>query len=291
MIDFLLDVFEANREKEALIWRDSPVSYGWLLERVGRMARAPRAGRRPSRRRSSPSRPTFRRMPSRSSSRWRSAAACSSRSRARSPQRRPSSSRSRRSRRSTRSTSEDEARLTTLASERGAPVLRDAARARPPGPGPLLVGLDGQEQGRRPRPRGHPREVQGAAALAARDLVPPLRPHRRREHHALHAVQRGVHGDRAGPKPRRGPRGDRAPSCRAPPDLADVPQPRAPERGLQRHDLSSLKTVTYGTEPMPETHAQALPRAVPGDHSAADVRAQRSRDPAVEVAGAPTRCG
>src|SRR6266508_4021403 len=34
MIDFLLDVFEANREKDALVWCDAPVSYGWLLERV-----------------------------------------------------------------------------------------------------------------------------------------------------------------------------------------------------------------------------------------------------------------
>jgi acyl-coenzyme A synthetase/AMP-(fatty) acid ligase len=34
MIDFLLDVFEGNREKDALVWRDTPVSYGWLLERV-----------------------------------------------------------------------------------------------------------------------------------------------------------------------------------------------------------------------------------------------------------------
>jgi len=34
MIDFLLDAFEATREKDALVWRDAPVSYGWLLERV-----------------------------------------------------------------------------------------------------------------------------------------------------------------------------------------------------------------------------------------------------------------
>ena len=48
MIDFLLDVFEANREKEALIWRDSPVRYGWLLERVGEWrARLDQDGVRP----------------------------------------------------------------------------------------------------------------------------------------------------------------------------------------------------------------------------------------------------
>ena len=34
MIDFLLDVFEANRTKDAIVWRDRPVDYGWLLERV-----------------------------------------------------------------------------------------------------------------------------------------------------------------------------------------------------------------------------------------------------------------
>jgi len=35
MIEFLLDVFEANREKDALVWRDSSVGYGWLLDRIG----------------------------------------------------------------------------------------------------------------------------------------------------------------------------------------------------------------------------------------------------------------
>ncbi len=34
MIGFLLDVFEANLENDALVWRDAPVRYGWLLERV-----------------------------------------------------------------------------------------------------------------------------------------------------------------------------------------------------------------------------------------------------------------
>jgi long-chain acyl-CoA synthetase len=48
MIDFLLDVFQSNREKDALIWRDSPVSYGWLLERVRDWrARLEREGIRP----------------------------------------------------------------------------------------------------------------------------------------------------------------------------------------------------------------------------------------------------
>jgi acyl-coenzyme A synthetase/AMP-(fatty) acid ligase len=32
--DFLLQVFEANREKDALVWRDKAYSYGWLHERV-----------------------------------------------------------------------------------------------------------------------------------------------------------------------------------------------------------------------------------------------------------------
>jgi long-chain acyl-CoA synthetase len=34
VIDFLLDVFEANRDEDALVWRDEPVAYGWLLDRV-----------------------------------------------------------------------------------------------------------------------------------------------------------------------------------------------------------------------------------------------------------------
>ena len=34
MIDFLLETFAANRERDALVWRDAAVGYGWLLERV-----------------------------------------------------------------------------------------------------------------------------------------------------------------------------------------------------------------------------------------------------------------
>jgi long-chain acyl-CoA synthetase len=34
MIDFLLDGFAANRDRDALVWRGETVRYGWLLERV-----------------------------------------------------------------------------------------------------------------------------------------------------------------------------------------------------------------------------------------------------------------
>jgi acyl-coenzyme A synthetase/AMP-(fatty) acid ligase len=34
MIDFLLETFAANREREAIVWRDVPATYGWLLESV-----------------------------------------------------------------------------------------------------------------------------------------------------------------------------------------------------------------------------------------------------------------
>src|SRR5262245_37198713 len=34
MIEFLLDGFAANRDRDAIVWRDASVSYGWLLERV-----------------------------------------------------------------------------------------------------------------------------------------------------------------------------------------------------------------------------------------------------------------
>src|SRR5262249_51869952 len=48
MIQFLLDVFEANRENDALVWCDTPFSYHWLLERVGNWrARLEREGIRP----------------------------------------------------------------------------------------------------------------------------------------------------------------------------------------------------------------------------------------------------
>ncbi len=34
MIDFLLDGFAANRDREAIVWRGKTVRYGWLLDRV-----------------------------------------------------------------------------------------------------------------------------------------------------------------------------------------------------------------------------------------------------------------
>jgi long-chain acyl-CoA synthetase len=34
MIDFLLDVFKENKNDDAIIWHDQPYSYGWLHERV-----------------------------------------------------------------------------------------------------------------------------------------------------------------------------------------------------------------------------------------------------------------
>jgi long-chain acyl-CoA synthetase len=34
VIDFLLRVFEANRSRDAIVWRDRPIDYGWLLGRV-----------------------------------------------------------------------------------------------------------------------------------------------------------------------------------------------------------------------------------------------------------------
>jgi long-chain acyl-CoA synthetase len=33
-LDFILKTFEENKEKQAIIWRDRPFSYGWLLERI-----------------------------------------------------------------------------------------------------------------------------------------------------------------------------------------------------------------------------------------------------------------
>ena len=33
-IDLMLQVFEQHREKPAIIWREKPYTYGWLLERV-----------------------------------------------------------------------------------------------------------------------------------------------------------------------------------------------------------------------------------------------------------------
>ena len=35
-IDFLLDVFRRNMEKDAIIWRDQAFSYGWLTKAIGR---------------------------------------------------------------------------------------------------------------------------------------------------------------------------------------------------------------------------------------------------------------
>lgn len=34
MIEFLLRIFEANRERDAIVWQDRPYTYDWLLERV-----------------------------------------------------------------------------------------------------------------------------------------------------------------------------------------------------------------------------------------------------------------
>ncbi len=33
-VDFLLDVFRANPEKDAVVWRDQAISYRWLLDAV-----------------------------------------------------------------------------------------------------------------------------------------------------------------------------------------------------------------------------------------------------------------
>ncbi len=35
LIDFLLKVFAENRTADAIVWRDEPYSYGWLIDRIG----------------------------------------------------------------------------------------------------------------------------------------------------------------------------------------------------------------------------------------------------------------
>ena len=52
----------------------------------------------------------------------------------------------------------------------------------------------------------------------------------------------------------------------------------------QRHDLSSLKLITYGTEPMPEITLRKVHAAFPRGQAAADLRPERARHPAVAVA-------
>ena len=59
----------------------------------------------------------------------------------------------------------------------------------------------------------------------------------------------------------------------------------------QRHDLSSLKLITYGTEPMPAVDAAAGARGVSARAAAADLRLERARHPAIAVARAPIRSG
>src|SRR5688572_9509813 len=39
-IDFLLDVFRANDTRDAIVWREQSISYGWLVDAVDRWSRS-----------------------------------------------------------------------------------------------------------------------------------------------------------------------------------------------------------------------------------------------------------
>ena len=180
---------------------------------------------------------------------------------------------------------------------------RRARRALPGPPArrrqhPLLTGLDGAgpsrawccsrrarraSQGRAARLRAAAREVPDAPPGPPHHGVPALRPHRRHQHAAAHAVERR-HAGRAA---------DRAPEavCRAIEGHRVELLPTSPtflnlllvSGAHQRYDLSSLQLVTYGTEPMSEGTLRRVHEALPDVHAAADLRPVRAGHPALEV--------
>ena len=40
LIDFLVKVFEEHRERDFIVWQDTTVTYGWLLEKLVSWSRA-----------------------------------------------------------------------------------------------------------------------------------------------------------------------------------------------------------------------------------------------------------
>ena len=100
-------------------------------------------------------------------------------------------------------------------------------------------------------------------ACATRHYVPSLRPHRRLQHDALPAFNAGcivtVH-DR---DPDTVLRAVEQHKVELLADFAYIHQPYLLSEAYRRYDLSSLKIVTYGTEPMPESTLRRFHQLLP----------------------------
>ena len=181
---------------------------------------------------------------------------------------------------------------------------RDAGRrirstrrcARPPTPGLVLFssGIDRHAQGGGARPRACcSQKFEVAAAALPHAGLPAARSHRRAEHAVLHAGERrhGGRRPRAAIAARGLRRRSRAIGCSCCRRRRRSCNMLLLSEEHQRHDLSSLELITYGTEPMPAHHAGARARGLPGRAAAADLRPERARHPALAVARVRIRCG
>ena len=160
----------------------------------------------------------------------------------------------------------DAVRVTPTGRSATHPLLRTLRERGHPGLVLFSSGSTGKQQGRGPRPRARcSRSSRRASARCARSRS-CCSTTSAASTRLLYTLSNGgcvvTVGDRT---PDAVLRGDRAAPRRAAPDLADVPQPAADvERSLDAaRPLDRSRTITYGTEPMPESTLQPRARALP----------------------------
>ena len=143
------------------------------------------------------------------------------------------------------------------------PLTRKLIAMGDPGLVLVLLWINRQEQSRAAQLRPPAREISSSPQFPGHAHYAVAGPHRRIEHAVLRSLQRGSRCGRRQSRSRADLFGDCAAPSGATAYFAHVPNLLLISEAWKRHDLSSLRRITYGTEVMPARTLQRLHEILP----------------------------